>query len=195
MRVIKEQRMSDYNPSATVSFALASLGLAVFFGLQLHGEFFPPSDEGLFVAKLEAAPGVPTGVARLAFRLVPGADTDRVLAPRPLLRVAARHEGPRYDGRTVEEARGGTVGRIAVARLVGTDDESSGNPETAHRAKLAIIALFQISRTICTRGRQDHDQCPLRESCWTVRKEAEAGGPEAVRLPIEALPPQRLHLD
>ena len=70
----------------------------------------------------------------------------------------------------------------------------SGNPETAHRAKLATIDLFQISRTICTRERQYHDQCPLRESCWTVRKEAESGGPEAVRLPIEALPPQRLHL-
>ncbi len=42
---------------ATVAGALASLGLAVLFGSRLEGEFFPPSDTGIFFARLEAAPG------------------------------------------------------------------------------------------------------------------------------------------
>ena len=49
---------------ATVGLALASFALAVFFGSQLHGEFFPPSDEGLFVAKIEAAPGTSLDATR-----------------------------------------------------------------------------------------------------------------------------------
>jgi len=41
----------------TVISALASLGLIWLFGAQLETEFFPPSDEGIFFAKIEAAPG------------------------------------------------------------------------------------------------------------------------------------------
>ncbi len=41
----------------TVMLTLASFGLAVFFGSQLQGEFFPPTDQGLFFASIEAPPG------------------------------------------------------------------------------------------------------------------------------------------
>ncbi len=43
--------------TATVAMALASFGLALWFGSRLDGEFFPPTDTGIFFAKLEAAPG------------------------------------------------------------------------------------------------------------------------------------------
>lgn len=41
----------------TIGFTLASLLLAYFFGSQLKTEFFPPADEGIFFARIEAAPG------------------------------------------------------------------------------------------------------------------------------------------
>ncbi|MBW2417456.1 MAG: efflux RND transporter permease subunit [Deltaproteobacteria bacterium] len=41
----------------TVLFAGFSLGLAFLFGSRLEGEFFPPADEGIFFAQIEAAPG------------------------------------------------------------------------------------------------------------------------------------------
>ena len=48
----------------TVTLAVASLLVAYFFGTQLNVEFFPPSDEGLFVAKIEAAPGASIDATR-----------------------------------------------------------------------------------------------------------------------------------
>ena len=42
---------------ATVGLALGALALALFFGSRLEAEFFPPADEGIFFAKIEAAPG------------------------------------------------------------------------------------------------------------------------------------------
>jgi HAE1 family hydrophobic/amphiphilic exporter-1 len=42
---------------ATVGLTLVSLALAYLFASQLKTEFFPPSDEGIFFANLEAAPG------------------------------------------------------------------------------------------------------------------------------------------
>jgi hydrophobe/amphiphile efflux-1 (HAE1) family protein len=41
----------------TVVASLASIGLIWLFGSQLDTEFFPPSDEGIFFVKIEAAPG------------------------------------------------------------------------------------------------------------------------------------------
>jgi HAE1 family hydrophobic/amphiphilic exporter-1 len=41
----------------TVLFAVGSVGLAVFFGSRLETEFFPPSDGGIFFAKIDAPPG------------------------------------------------------------------------------------------------------------------------------------------
>ena len=52
------------NRAITVGLAVFSLVLAGFFGSQLKGEFFPPSDEGLFVAKLQAAPGTSMDATR-----------------------------------------------------------------------------------------------------------------------------------
>ena len=49
---------------ATVGLAVFSLALAGLFGSLLKGEFFPPSDEGLFVARLEAAPGTSMDATR-----------------------------------------------------------------------------------------------------------------------------------
>jgi HAE1 family hydrophobic/amphiphilic exporter-1 len=42
---------------ATIGLTIASIGLAFFFGSKLKAEFFPPTDEGIFFAMLEAAPG------------------------------------------------------------------------------------------------------------------------------------------
>jgi hydrophobe/amphiphile efflux-1 (HAE1) family protein len=41
----------------TVGVALATLGLAFVFARNLKGEFFPPTDAGIFVAFMETAPG------------------------------------------------------------------------------------------------------------------------------------------
>ena len=41
----------------TAVATLASLGLAVFFGMELKSEFFPPSDEGIFFSNAESLPG------------------------------------------------------------------------------------------------------------------------------------------
>jgi HAE1 family hydrophobic/amphiphilic exporter-1 len=41
----------------TVVAALSSIGLIWLFGSNLEAEFFPPADEGIFFAQLEAAPG------------------------------------------------------------------------------------------------------------------------------------------
>jgi hydrophobe/amphiphile efflux-1 (HAE1) family protein len=41
----------------TIGLTGVSLLLAVYFGSQLEGEFFPPADEGIFYARIEAAPG------------------------------------------------------------------------------------------------------------------------------------------
>ena len=41
----------------TLSFAVGSLGLAVFFGSRLGTEFFPDSDSGLLYGEIETAPG------------------------------------------------------------------------------------------------------------------------------------------
>ncbi|MCH8132080.1 MAG: efflux RND transporter permease subunit [Myxococcales bacterium] len=41
----------------TVGGAVGSFALALVFGFLLEGEFFPPSDTGIFFAQLEAAPG------------------------------------------------------------------------------------------------------------------------------------------
>ena len=43
--------------AVTVAVALSTFGLAILFGSQLEGEFFPPTDTGIFFARLEAAPG------------------------------------------------------------------------------------------------------------------------------------------
>jgi HAE1 family hydrophobic/amphiphilic exporter-1 len=42
---------------ATVALTMLSFVLALWLGSQLEGEFFPPADEGIFFAKLEALPG------------------------------------------------------------------------------------------------------------------------------------------
>ena len=41
----------------TIGFTVLSLALAYFFASQLKTEFFPPSDEGIFFARMETAPG------------------------------------------------------------------------------------------------------------------------------------------
>ncbi len=46
-----------HHRTRTALAALASLGLIVLFGSRLDTEFFPPSDQGIFFAKIEAAPG------------------------------------------------------------------------------------------------------------------------------------------
>jgi HAE1 family hydrophobic/amphiphilic exporter-1 len=41
----------------TLAISLGAFALALFFGSQLSGEFFPPTDEGIVMARIETAPG------------------------------------------------------------------------------------------------------------------------------------------
>lgn len=43
--------------AATVGIALGTFALSIFLGSRMKGEFFPPTDTGIFFARLEAAPG------------------------------------------------------------------------------------------------------------------------------------------
>jgi HAE1 family hydrophobic/amphiphilic exporter-1 len=43
--------------AATVGIALGTFALSIFLGSRMKGEFFPPTDTGIFFSRLEAAPG------------------------------------------------------------------------------------------------------------------------------------------
>ena len=107
---------------------------------------------------LQAAPGVSPSVADLAVRVCPGTGADRcdpVLVTHGVLRVASR-----YLGTNVERQNRYSDGRLAVARLVGGDDNS-------HEAHLGLI---ELASSVCTSGVNPRcDQCPLRSGCIYAR--------------------------
>jgi hydrophobe/amphiphile efflux-1 (HAE1) family protein len=54
------RRLLDFtlkHRAVTILGAVASLGVAFWFGSMLEGEFFPPADEGIFFSMIDAAPG------------------------------------------------------------------------------------------------------------------------------------------
>lgn len=106
------------------------------------------------VTELVAAPGVSTAVADLAVRVCPGTAADRpdpVLVTNGVLRVASR-----CLGINVESQNRYSDGRLAVARLIGGDDNS-------HEAHLGLI---ELASSVCVAGpNPDCGNCPLLANC------------------------------
>lgn len=105
-------------------------------------------------AELQRCPGVSPGAADLAVRVCPGNDEDRdepVLVAYGALRVASR-----YFGDDVAENQNRlTDGRVALARMIGGDDQS----HAAH------LALFELAASVCSPVSPDCASCPLVRRC------------------------------
>ena len=106
-------------------------------------------------AKLAAAPHVTTAVADLAVRVVPGQFEDPVLATYGVLRVAAR-----FHGESVDQANKLSDGRLAVARMVGSE-------EWSHSAHLGLI---ELANGLCEPVAPDCGHCPLERWCAETAK-------------------------
>lgn len=108
----------------------------------------------------EEAAGVSRALARMVFRLTPGDRHDPVEAPNAVLRVAARFWGVDVDVRNKR-----SDGRVAVARLVGVDDEAADDPLQRRQGAFAHLALFEIAEHICRPAAPQCGLCPLNEHC------------------------------
>jgi DNA (cytosine-5)-methyltransferase 1 len=100
---------------------------------------------------MRSAPHVTESIAEMAARVAPGPDEDPVLVTKGVLRVAARYAGSSVDRRNTR-----SDGRIALARLIGAEDETSDH---------AFLALIELADTLCTPNRPKCPQCPLRAHC------------------------------
>lgn len=103
------------------------------------------------VSGLRSAPNVTETVAELAVRVAPDADEDPVLVTSGILRIAARFTGSQVDRRNSR-----TDGRIAVARLIGAEDETSDH---------AFLALIELAEAVCTPKQPKCSECPLATRC------------------------------
>jgi DNA (cytosine-5)-methyltransferase 1 len=110
---------------------------------------------------LVAAPHVTRAIADLATRVHPGETEDPVLANYGVLRVAAR-----FQGVDVDRQNKLSDGRLALARMIGGDDQS-------HEAHLALI---ELANGICGPGAPDCGRCPLEPWCE-----------EAARRPVQGV--------
>lgn len=110
--------------------------------------------------QFEEAAGVSRALARMVFRLVPAESHDPIVAPSPVLRVAARFWGSDVDVRNKR-----SDGRVAVARLVGVDDEAARDPLLRSQGALAHLALFEVAEHICRPVTPDCGRCPLNAEC------------------------------
>ncbi|WP_202817369.1 hypothetical protein [Serinicoccus sp. CNJ-927] len=79
-----------------------------------------------------------------------GLDAEPVLTTKGVLRPAGR-----YWGSDVEKRNSRTDGRLAVARMIGSDV----NSRDAH------LALIEIAQGICRPKRPACGVCPLKEDC------------------------------
>ena len=104
--------------------------------------------------EIQGAPNVSGAIADLATRIVPGEGDERpdpVLVTNGVLRVASR-----YLGIGVERKNRYSDGRLAIARMIGGDD----NSHDAH------LALFELAGSLCSSGsRPDCGHCPVAGSC------------------------------
>lgn len=113
--------------------------------------------------------GVTSALAGLVCRLVPDSEHDSVEVPNSVLRVAARFWGNSVD---VENKR--SDGRMAVARLIGVDDEAATDPQRRAQAALAHLGLFELAGHVCRPAEPLCELCPLRDGCRT-RDELDTG--------------------
>jgi DNA (cytosine-5)-methyltransferase 1 len=128
--------------------------LAEWFGSQPSGLDPPASAQ-----QLNEVPGLSKSISDLSIRICPGDDEERdepVLVTHGVLRVAARVFGDDVDHRNKY-----TDGRLAVARLIG-------GQENSHDAHLALI---DIANSVCTAGDAPAcTSCPLSEVCSFARE-------------------------
>jgi DNA (cytosine-5)-methyltransferase 1 len=122
--------------------------------LEKTARWFEENPEALSVAAtatdLAKAPNVTSAIADLACRVVPGDTEDPVLASYGVLRVAAR-----FQGDTVDRHNRLSDGRLAIARMIGGEDNS-------HQAH---IALIELANGICSPQAPDCGHCPLEDLC------------------------------
>lgn len=109
---------------------------------------------------LAELPEVGETLSQTVARMAPDQETDPIGGGNAVLRVAARFNGRGVDRRNVR-----TDGRMAVARMIGVDDEGGEQPAEANRAALAFMALIEISRCLCTVDVTDCFSCPLGKNC------------------------------
>lgn len=122
------------------------------------------------IESLTRVKGISSSLAGIVCRLVPDGRHDPVEAPTSVLRLAARFWGKPVD---LENKR--SDGRVAVARLVGVDDEASEDSAVGRtQAALAHLALFEIAEHICRPASPRCHLCPLQENCRS-RDELDAG--------------------
>lgn len=103
---------------------------------------------------MRSAPHVSEAIAEMAARVAPGPDEDPVLVTKGVLRVAARYVGSNVDRRNTR-----SDGRIALARLIGAEDETSDH---------AFLGLIELADTLCTPTRPKCRQCPLASNCTSA---------------------------
>lgn len=127
--------------------------------------------------RLKAVPGIGEAVAGVACRAVPDGTTDPIVAPNPVLRVAAR-----YSGQPVDRVNKRSDGRMVTATLVGVDDEGAEDPLEANRGALAHLALIELARTVCHPASPSCSVCPLNGSC----RERASAGRRRPALPLDA---------
>ncbi len=95
------------NRTATLGIAVASLVVALWFGSQLGSEFFPPSDQGLFIVDLETPPG-----SSLKHTEDQVSRVEKWLLAQPELSglfSAAGGSGPGHSSRSYEGIMAGTL--------------------------------------------------------------------------------------
>jgi DNA (cytosine-5)-methyltransferase 1 len=110
--------------------------------------------------EMTAAPHVTKSIADLACRVVPGDSEDPVLAGYGVLRVAAR-----FQGLPVDRQNRLSDGRLAIARMIGGDENS-------HEAHLALI---ELANGLCAPDNPRCGECPLVRWCVEAHTRPIAG--------------------
>jgi DNA (cytosine-5)-methyltransferase 1 len=112
-----------------------------------HPEALAPTAKAAEIAR---APHVTSAIADLAVRVVPNDNEDPVLVTYGVLRVAAR-----FHGAPVDRVNKLSDGRLAVARMVGSEDWS----QEAH------LAVIELANGYCAPVDPQCGLCPLRSWC------------------------------
>ena len=102
---------------------------------------------------MQTLPQIGPALADLVFRADRESQDDPVLVTRGVLRVAAR-----FFGEPVDRQNRLTDGRLAIARMIGWED----NSDESH------MALFELASSVCTSTRPACGICPLQGLCAEV---------------------------
>jgi DNA (cytosine-5)-methyltransferase 1 len=103
------------------------------------------------MAGMNLVPNVTGATSALAAHVAPGPNEDPVIATSGMLRVAAR-----FTNTPVDRRNSGTDGRIAIARMIGAEDQTSDK---------AFLGLIELAETVCVTSRPSCTSCPLQSHC------------------------------